>query len=155
VAADADGPSHLFSVALGLARLHFSLGGMRAFTVHDDVKLLDLLILDRDAVERSDWDCHHVDALSPVRADINTSHLPDDRRSMSGVELLRLAATVEQLLGGAFSGYLDRADDPWLTIKSIRGMYFVVITSSDSLVAALQERCHDVRESPEDIGYVA
>lgn len=128
---------------------------MKAFTVHDKIGLLDLLSLDRDAVERSEWECYHVETVSPVRDDINTSGLPKDRRSMSGGELLRLAATVEQLHDGDFSGYLDNADDSWLTIRSIRGMYFVVITSSDSLVAALQKRCHDVRESPEDIGYVA
>jgi hypothetical protein len=127
---------------------------MRAFTVHDDINLLDLLSLDRDAVERSRWDCHHVDALSSSAAGFNTSDLTNDRRTISGRELLRLAATVEQLLDGDFSGYLDGADDPWFTIRSIRGMYFVVITNSDSLVALLQKHCHDVRESPDDVGYI-
>ncbi len=135
-------------------RIYATTGDMRAFTVHDHVGLLDLLSLDRDTAERSDWECHHVDALGPHWAEMNTGEIPDDRRSMSGGELLRLAATVEQLLDGSFSGYLDGADDSWLTIMSIRGMYFVVITNSDSLVAALQERCHDVRDSPEDIGWV-
>ena len=47
------------------------------------------------------------------------------------------------------------SSEPWLTIRSIRGMYFVVITGDERLVVALTSRFQDVRESPLDIGYVA
>lgn len=127
---------------------------MQAFTVHGEVPFFKLLSLDRSTVELSHWDCHHVEVIGPISKAIDTSSVPGDRRSMSGRQLIQLAASVEQMVGGDFSGYTDGDDVPWLTIRSIRGMYFVVITSSESFVTALQENFDDVRESPNDIEFI-
>lgn len=76
------------------------------------------------------------------------------RRGCRAADSLDLAAGVDQTIGGAFSAYLS-AERPWCVIRSIDGSEFIVITNDMTFLAELRRRFADVRDSPEDVAYVA
>lgn len=125
---------------------------MNAITIHDRIGLVDLLAVLRLSVERSTWVCHHVEVSGSCAAMLNTSEMPQDRLSIPGSHLFRDAECIQQIFDGDFSAYIDEAAQPWLTIRSIRGAYFVVI-ADETVLRNFRTRFADVRDSPADVGY--
>lgn len=135
---------------------------MHAVTIHDTVlrdgvqflafDLRDILGCARDRVSASTWVCDHVECIGRTSSEVHAAS--ESEAELPGSRLLELADGVDQTIDGAFSAYLS-SERPWCVIRSIDGSEFVVITDDMTFLSELWQRFADVRDSPEDIAYVA
>ena len=136
---------------------------MRAVTIHDKkampggggvlaFDLADLLQLSKHVLS-STWVCKHVECMGELASDLHG--LSDSGLPVNGSELLRLASNVYQVIDGDFVATLPCEQYPWLIIRAIDSSEYVVATNDDDFLEKVRERFKDVRDSPDDAGYVA
>jgi len=135
---------------------------MHAVTIHDAVTrdgvqflgfdLRDILGLTRERVSASTWVCDHVECIGRTADDVHAAS--ESGAELPGSRFLDLADGIDQTIDGAFSAYLS-SDLPWCVIRAIDGSEFVVITDDMTFLSELRRRFVDVRDSPEDVAYVA
>ncbi|MDR3457550.1 MAG: hypothetical protein P4N60_08900 [Verrucomicrobiae bacterium] len=135
---------------------------MHAVTIHDTIirekvqflgfDLRDILSLARDRVNASTWVCDHVECIGRTSGDIHSAS--ESGAELPGGRLLDLADGIDQTIDGAFSAYLS-SERPWCVIRAVDGSEFVVITDDMTFLSELRRRFADVRDSPEDVAYVA
>jgi hypothetical protein len=114
--------------------------------------LRDILRAAHERVSASTWICDHVECIGRTSDDVHGAS--DSGADLPGSRLLELADGIDQTIDGAFSAYLS-SDRPWCVIRAIDGSEFVVITDDMTFLAELRRRFADVRDSPEDVAYVA
>ena len=135
---------------------------MHAVTIHDAITrdgvqllgfdLRDILSVARERVGASTWVCDHVECIGRTSDDVHAAS--ESGVELPGSRLLALAEGIDQTIDGDFSGYLS-SNRPWCIIRAIDGSEFVVITDDMTFVSELRRRFADVRDSPEDVAYVA
>lgn len=135
---------------------------MEAVTIHDTqplgtitvlaYDLADLLALAGSDALTSSWSCEMVECLGPGAEELRRVA---EAGPISGSRLAELAAGVTQTIDGVFEATLPGEDRPWLVLRCIDGCYFVLVTRSAPLLAAVRERFRDVRPSPEDAAWYA
>ena len=131
-------------------------------TIHDtrplgSIKVLtydlaDLLALAGPDALASSWSCEMVECFGPGAGEM---HRAADAGPIAGVRLAELAAGVTQTIDGEFEATSPGEDRPWLVLRCIDGCYFVLVTRSAPLLAAVRRRFQDVRPAPEDAAWYA
>src|SRR5690242_19324381 len=131
---------------------------MEAVTIHDekpsrvlDVDLIDVLQLCEQEALSSSWRIRNVDCLGVLMEEF--MRLGDANATISGAELLRLAAGVYQIIEGDFEAYRPGADRFWLVVRAIDSSFYVVITDDAELLDRVQTHFSDVRPSPAYAAY--
>jgi hypothetical protein len=127
---------------------------MAAVTIHDagtngalSFDLIDILrVLGGDATGAT-WRCNDVEATGPLADELHRA--ADRGDTITGQELLRIAAGVDQVIDGDFRGFTV-ANEPWLRIRAVDSSLFVVVALDDGVLARLRTAFRDVRDSPED-----
>lgn len=131
---------------------------MEAVAIYDlstvgvlDVDLIDVLQLCESDVLSSSWRISNVDCLGVSMGEF--MQLSDRNATVSGEELMRLAAGVYQIIWGDFEAYRHGEDRFWLVVRAIDSTFYVVITNDAQLLGKVRARFSDVRPSLEDVDY--
>lgn len=128
---------------------------MEAVTIHDSTPngvlsfdLADLLRVAGSNARASIWRCRAVEAVGPRADPLHAAS--DDARSLSGEELIDIAAAVTQVMDGDFIAKRSNEEVPWLLIRAVDSTLYVVVTSDRALIARIRAEFRDVRDSPDD-----
>ena len=134
---------------------------MKAVTIHDSrplgngsvltVDLIDILRLCESDALASSWRVSYIDCFGDLAGEF--MHLGEVKATVSGPELLRLAAGVYQVIEGDFEAYRLGEERFWLVVRAIDSTLYVVVTEDPQLLSAVRMRFRDVRTSPEDAKY--
>ncbi len=135
---------------------------MYAVTIHETITrdgvqflgfdLRDILSLARERASASTWVCDHVECIGRTSDEVHAAR--ESGAELPGGRLLEFADGIDKTIDGAFSAYLS-SERAWCVIRAIDGSEFVVITDDIAFLSKLRRRFADVRDSPEDIAYVA
>jgi hypothetical protein len=131
----------------------------QAVTIHDTrdrvlaFDLIDILRLAGPDAESSSWHCRNVECTGDLAEELH--RVSDAGSALTGVEMLRLAGGLLQVIDGDFEAYRPGETRPWLVVRAIDSSEYAAITQDERLLARVRERFRDVRDSPEDAAYVA
>ena len=120
------------------------LGGSRVLAVD----LIDILRLCEQDVLASAWRLSYVDCFGALAGEF--MRLSAENAIISGSELIRLAAGVQQVVWGDFEGFRCCDGRCWLVVRAIDASLYVVVTADPSVLKQVQSRFSDVRPSPDD-----
>jgi hypothetical protein len=132
---------------------------MTAVTIHDlrvlgesrvlAFDLIDILSLAETDAASSSWKCGNVECVGGLADELHLAS--NSGLSLSGSQLLRLAAGVSQIIDGDFEACRPGDAHPWLMIRAVDSTDYVVATNDESLIARVRGRFRDVRDSPDDL----
>jgi hypothetical protein len=131
----------------------------QAVTIHDirdrvlAFDLIDILRLAGPDAEASSWRCRNVECTGDLAEELHRAS--DAESALTGVEMLRLAVGVVQVIDGEFEAYRPDEHRPWLVVRAIDSSEYAVVTQDERLLARIRERFRDVRDSPDDATDVA
>jgi hypothetical protein len=144
--------------ALEFGDLEICLMQHHAVTIHDTrdrvlaVDLIDILRLAGPDAQSSLWRCRNIECIGDLAEELH--HASENGSVLTGLELIRVAGGVEQIIDGDFEAYRLGESVPWLVVRAIDSAEYVVITQDERLLTRIRERFRDVRDSPDDTAYV-
>lgn len=115
--------------------------------------LFDLLRLAEAEVRASTWRCRFVECVDTLAEELY--RLSDGGTSVSGDEMLRLAAGVDQVIDGDFEASRPGHDRPWLIVRAIDRLLYVVASEDRAFLDRVPGRFRDVRQAPDERGDLA
>jgi hypothetical protein len=134
--------------------------GMEAIRIYDRrpcgdgqilaVDLIDILRPKEANVRASWWRLAHVECVGPLADEF--MQLGDEEATVSGEELLRLAAGVDQVIEGDFEAYWPGEAAPWLVVHAVDSTFYEIITKDRDLLTQLKARFHMVQLLRQDVG---
>jgi hypothetical protein len=129
-------------------------GTMRGITILDRdergtmaVELNELLQLVGPPVRESDWELKNVECVGGSAA-TDCHRLSNSGQRISGDQVIRLAAGVDQFIDGEFEAYRKDAPRPWLIIRAVDSSAYDVESEDTRLLRRIQERFRNVAEIP-------
>lgn len=114
------------------------------------VDLIDILRLKEANVRASWWRLANVECVGPLADEF--MQLGDEEATVSGEELLRLAAGVDQVIEGDFEAYWPGEAAPWLVVHAVDSTFYEIITKDRDLLNQLKARFHTVQLLRQDAG---
>jgi hypothetical protein len=127
---------------------------MRGITILDRdergavaVELRELLQLVGPAASESDWELKDVECVGGSAA-VDCHRLSNSGQRISGDQLIRLAAEVDQFIDGQFEAYRKNATKPWLIIRAVDSSAYDVESEDPRLLQRIQEAFRNVAEIP-------
>lgn len=130
---------------------------MNAIHIHDrkngclDFDLKDVLTAIGSRAIGSNWTIspvegheeYGVDATGPAANELEA--IAQDKITVGGRRLVKLAQEVQQTIWGKFSAYEVTADEPWLIVTAFDSSWFEVCSTDEATLALLRATFRDVR----------
>jgi hypothetical protein len=128
---------------------------MRGITIHFQgslgrpvqLELKDILVALGPAACAARWICDAVECIGPGAEALH--RLSDDKRSVGGDSLLRIANEVDQTIDGYFRAFRKAGRKPWLVIRAVEGD-FDVYSYDDAVFETLAQHFPYITDHPSE-----
>ena len=98
-----------------------------------------------DPVIVSTWRCHNVECTGENAQRLH--ELSDANQSVSGKELVQIAAGIFQTIDGRFEAYRDD-EEPWLVVNAVDSSWFEVLSVDSAVLETIGRSFQDVSRLP-------